>query len=239
MKKTLIIFFAALLLVTCFASTAYKTAGDLFNEWSLNGFPDYVCGVWSNDGTMDSLTIALTDENAKNEVLSLIGDSSSVSFVYMEHSRNMLSSVQEELIPYFESDRGLVTSALNEIDNCITLGILEERKDHPDTLSMIAELREKYGDIFVIEYTEAPVLLIEENAESVSKAANESGESKKDNALIGYIIFGVMALAVILSVSLVAFKKKPEVEEEKTEEVEEVEKEEIEEVEKEEKPCED
>ncbi|MBQ6893364.1 MAG: hypothetical protein IJN48_04085 [Clostridia bacterium] len=156
MKKFIAVLMIMLLSLTCFAEgETYATANDLFQHWAEVGFPDYVSGVWSNDGSMNNLTIALVGgeegERGKEEILAMLGDAS-VEFVYQTYSRNYLTKVQDELLPYFEKELGLVSSGLDEMNNCITLGISGEKDENPETHAMLSELVEKYGDIFEIEY---------------------------------------------------------------------------------------
>lgn len=161
MKKTVALITAALLLflsaVSVFAGDGvYANAGELYEAW-YEDLPDSICGVWSTDGGTASLTFGIQDTeegNAlKREMLDLIRDDTTVTFVYQKYSRNYLLRIQEELYEYFRRDAGLQSSALNETDNRIDLGIYEKRKDDAATLEMIAELKEKYGDAVAFEYT--------------------------------------------------------------------------------------
>ncbi len=161
MKRLISILFIIILSFTCLA--ADLTPNDLFQEWAANGYPDYVSGVWSNDGSMNNLTFALVEgedgERGKEEILERLGEGSTVQFVYQKYSRNYLANIQDELLPYFEKEIGLISSGLDEMENRITLGILEGMEENPETLAMLDELKEKYGDVFFVEYGRQPMTL--------------------------------------------------------------------------------
>lgn len=102
------------------------------------------------DGGASNLTFGIQNTElgnaGKTEMLELVKDDSSITFVNQEHSRNYLLQIQKELDGYFEKDFGLISTGLNEKNNCIVLGIFEERKDEADTQKMIGEITQKYGN---------------------------------------------------------------------------------------------
>lgn len=162
MKKLTAIVLTLLLISTCsvtaFANEGrYDTAGDLYQAWGDN-MPDYICGVWSADGGMQNLTFGIqnSDEGnaGKQEMLLLIKDDSTVSFVYQKHSRNYLLQIQEDLYAYFQKDLGLILAGLNERENRIDLEINEQKRNDNATKEMIAELTSNYGDAISIAYTD-------------------------------------------------------------------------------------
>ena len=161
MKKLFVLVLSVLLVCTCAAAVSaaeakYSTAGDLYQSWGEN-IPDYICGMWSTDGSFDKLTFGIQNNAAgnagKQEMLDLVENDATLTFVYQVFSRNYLLQIQEEIYEYFQKDLGLVSTGLDEINNCITLGILEERKDDKDTQNMIKEITRKYGDAVRVEYT--------------------------------------------------------------------------------------
>lgn len=160
MRKGFVISLMLLLCCTvnvCAAEASYSTAGDLYETWCCD-LPDYICGVWSTDGGTANLTFGIqntTVGNAgKQEILELIEDDSTVTFVYQEFSRNYLLQIQKEIDGYFEKDVGLVSTGLDDMNNCIAVGILKERQDNADTQNMIHEIAEKYGKAVSLEYTD-------------------------------------------------------------------------------------
>ena len=166
MKKLFTLIFSFFLICTCTTSVRaaeaqYSTAGDLYEAWYSN-LPDYICGVWTADGGT-TLTFGIQNNEAgnagKQKILELIENDSSVTFVYQEFSRNYLLQIQKEIDGYFEKDLGLISTGLDDINNCIVLGILKERKDNADTQNMISEVSEKYGNAISVEYTDKIIAL--------------------------------------------------------------------------------
>lgn len=144
--------------VTAFASEGeYDTAIELYRSWSEN-MPDYICGVWTTDGGKRNLTFGIQDNDAgnagKQEILALIKDDSTATFVYQKYNRSYLLQIQNELYAYFQKDLGLLSSGLNEKENRIDLAIYDQKMNDEETKDMIAELTSKYGDAISIGYTD-------------------------------------------------------------------------------------
>lgn len=143
----------------------YETAGDLYQVW-CEDCPDDICGVWSTDGSPDRLTFGVKEgpegEAVRAEILSLVRDDSTVSFAVQTYSRNELLALQAELEPYFYQDRGMISTALDDVGNCIRVGLNETRRYEADTVALMMELRELYGDRIVFEYV-GPIVLTAED----------------------------------------------------------------------------
>ncbi len=145
--------------VTAFAEEAvFETAGDLYQYWEENdAYPDYVSGVWSTDGGITNLTIGVLDTEEGNagkaKILALVKNNATVTFAYGARSYNELTDVMDRLMPYFEQDRGLVSGGVDVMTGTVRLGIHEERKDDPETIAMLEEMRQTFGDVFTVEYT--------------------------------------------------------------------------------------
>ncbi len=168
MKKILALIITTILLsvftFSCYAEITFDTAYDLIQMWARSdSYPDYVCGVWSNDGSHSSITISVLDtENGnrgKEEILGLIEDDSSVTFTYGEYSRNYLTDVQDELMKLFKTkeEHGLISTALDEYNSRISLGILKEYNGNEKTEQMLADITTEYGDIFTVSYCDEPI----------------------------------------------------------------------------------
>lgn len=163
MKKIFALLLAMFLVFSCVMPVSaeeakYETAGDLHQAW-CEQYPDYICGMWSTDGGTENITFGIQNNASGNagreEMLALVEKDSSLTFVYQVYSRNYLLQIQRELLPYMEKDLGLVYTGLDEKNNCITLGILEERKTSADTQKMLREITERYGTAVSSEYTGA------------------------------------------------------------------------------------
>lgn len=152
-----IVFICSCSIIASAAESKYNTAGELYEAWCEN-LPDYICGVWSTDGGANNLTFGIqnnADGNAgKQEMLSLVKNDSTLTFVYQEYSRNYLLQIQREIDEYMIKDLGLVETALDEQNNCIELGILTERKDDVNTQNMLEEIIDKYGKAVRVHYTD-------------------------------------------------------------------------------------
>ena len=130
------------------AGETYSTAGDLYQAWCDN-LPDYICGVWSTDGGQNNLTFGIQENEAgdagKQEILNLVENDSTVSFVNQKHSRNYLLQVLEDMIEYFEKDQGIITAGLNEQQNYVEIGICGIYKDNDETDIIIDDLNTRYA----------------------------------------------------------------------------------------------
>ncbi len=179
----------------------YPTAGDLWIVWSKYA-PDYLCGIWSTDGSDKNITFGIqnTEEGnaGKQKILDLVEDDSTVSFVYQKYSRNYLMQIQDNLLPYFEKDIGLVSAGLNEYENRIDLEIYEKNAVDPATKEMISELTEIYGDTISIGYTD---LLI-----ALTTGPSEAGETPEHSPVFGAVL-GMTAL-LLLALVFVLWRRK-------------------------------
>lgn len=193
----------AILLICVFSMSVYakdskyQSAGDLFASWDEN-FPDYICGVWSTNGGTKNLTFGIPNTEAgeagKKEILDLIEDDSTATFVYQKYSRNYLTSIMEALNDYFEKDLGLVFAGLNDWENRINLGIIKERAENDEqTKAMINELREKFGDAIAIEYTDSYVYLYTTDVKDVISSEKS------------YLIFASAAALVFVFAAALGF----------------------------------
>ena len=138
--------------------TTYPTLFDLFQHWGSAGYPDYVTGIWSNDGSAYNLTVGVVEgaagEAGKQEILDLIEDDASVTFTTQSYSHNYLLQVQEELNPYFKQEEsGMIFTGVDDMNNCVTVGISDRKEGDETTQSFIADLQHTYGDAISIEYT--------------------------------------------------------------------------------------
>ena len=206
MKKLLILLFLIALSIACFAEgETYATAGDLYQAWA-ESFPDYISGVWSTDGTMTNLTFSVVNgdegEKGKAEILALVEDDYTVTFANGDFSRNYLTHVQDELLPYFEKGIGLVSSGVYDMENRIGLGILTEKKDSPETLAMLEELKEKYGDVFFIEYTDG--IAVDLPLEGLVTVVNRGNTAR----YIAFVIAGALVLAFATFSFVIVLKKR-------------------------------
>lgn len=180
----------------------YPTLFDLFQHWCNDGYPDYVTGIWSTDGSSYNLTVGVTNDAAgeagKQEILDLVENDASVTFTTQTYSHNYLMQIQEELFPYFEQEElGLVGSGVYDMENCVHVEFLTEKENDEVSLNFIAKLEEKYGDAVSISYTEGYVLRTEEISLTTPPAPSIGGKSSFSPLLIaGMILIPLLVFGI-------------------------------------------
>ena len=188
----------ALPLGTAFAEGEYANIGELYQSWWMNGgdcpYPDYVCGVWSTDGTIDNLTVAVTKDDAgeagKAEILSLIADESSVTFTYGAYSYKELLSVRDALLPYLGEETGAFGMGMDESENCVSIDIDISK---PNSDIFIKDCIAKYGNM--VRFTEGSGVAIDLTTVGIDEIG--MGRDKGAQALSPWLwaaIVGVLLL---------------------------------------------
>ena len=138
------------------------TALDLCQYWStiytgVSRYPDYICGVWSVDGTTD-LMFAVTENEAgeagKQEILDLVEDDSTVSFTYLTYTYAELRAIQSEVTAYLSVlyKKGELHSwsvGVDESENVV--GVMIGELETTDIKAINAFLNQ-FGDKVVCEY---------------------------------------------------------------------------------------
>lgn len=142
----------------------YKTMADLYQAWYADyndgcPYPDYVCGVWTDTGGMDVLTVATTKDEAgisgQEEILALIEDDNSVKFTYQSYPACELWALQDEIFAEMGGESPIISSGIDEMNNVVSVGI---KRDSPDAEKTAMYLLEKYLDKIVIEYSDGFIL---------------------------------------------------------------------------------
>lgn len=145
----------------------YKDINELFQHWENSGYPDYVCGVWSTNGGMEHLTVAVNTESAQDEILEHIENDSSVAFTYQRYSKNQLLSIIDEMngrfseYEYAESV-GFVCMGLNEYDNRVDVSLKIGFEEDALSLALVNELTERFGDAVCFDYTDELIINTED-----------------------------------------------------------------------------
>ena len=154
MRKTAAFLFAVLLICFCglhvFASEAkYATAEEYWDSWEGER-PDFITSAYYTDGGFANVVFGLVDNEvgraAQQEILNLIEDDSTVSFIYQTYSYNELYEIFQEILKYFEMDMGLVVLGVDSSENCVDMEILEEKANDPETLKLLEEIKGLYAD---------------------------------------------------------------------------------------------
>ncbi len=213
MKRTSLLFLCWLMFlhlslpVLATESDTYETAGDLWNKWCQDDdVPDYITGIWSTDGSTENLTIGLVPgeegEQAKEEILALIVDDSTVSFVTQTYSRNYLLQILEDVNTYFERNLGFMTVGTDEYANQITIELHADYETNPDSLAAVAQLQEKYGDAVSISFTNTIITTVEDAvAPPVLIAPAPSAQPEEKDSIHPAVLIGALVpVAVMLLV---------------------------------------
>ena len=132
----------------------YATMGDLYQAWGgYAGYPDYICGVWSTDGGMSNMTVAVTKDEAgergKEKILSLLENPNSVTFTYQSYSYQELQEVNEAIVErMIAGDQSIVACGIYEMENKVHVSVLETAEDAEKTAQKLVKT---YGDKVTVE----------------------------------------------------------------------------------------
>ena len=169
----------------------YSTMGALYQAWGgWEGYPDYVCGVWSTDGGMDNLTVAVTKDEAgergKAEILSQLKNHDTVTFTTQTYRYSELLQVMEEITAQMGGDSPIVGCGVYEMENKVGVTLLETAETAEDTAEALLK---KYGDRITVE------------AGSMSYEATLYQDRGMGPSLTGIVLF-VLLMTVGLTVTL-------------------------------------
>ena len=78
----------------------YYNMDELFQHWEDSGYPDYVGGVFSSDGSMNRLTVLLVEDDGsgENQIRASLANTYGLSFGTSKYSYNQLSAVNDEIV---------------------------------------------------------------------------------------------------------------------------------------------
>ena len=136
------------------AEGKYVTMGDLYQAWGgYEGYPDYICGVWSTDGGMSNMTVAVTKDKAgergKEKILSLLENPNSVTFTYQSYSYQELQEVNEAIVSrMMAGDQSIVACGIYEMENKVHISVLETAENAEETAQALVKT---YGDKVMVE----------------------------------------------------------------------------------------
>ncbi len=152
----------------------YSTMGALFQAWGgWEGYPDYVCGVWSTDGGMDSLTVAVTDDKAgeqgREEILAQLWNHSSVTFTTQKYRYSELQAVMDEITAQMGGNSPIVACGIYEMDNNVHVTINE---GHEQAQEIALELSQRYTDRVAVELGDLVYSTTREELGKENPAAN-------------------------------------------------------------------
>lgn len=170
----------------------FGDAWELYSSWE-GEFPDYVCGVWlSDDGV--SLTFAVLEgaegDVAKTVILSAVEDESTVKFETSKFTLDELKVVKDELEVYIGKNIGIKSTYLDVKRNRIEVLVLAERVNDRTTQSIVATLKEKYGEKLSITY--------DGDMFKQTNLAVGAGSSDGDNARLESTRFLIIIACVVI-----------------------------------------
>ena len=183
----------------------YATIGDLYQAWGgYEGYPDYVCGMWSTDGGMTSMTVAVTDDEAgesgRQEILSLLADPNTVTFTIQKYSYRELQKVMDEITAQMDGDSPIVACGVYEMENAVHVTVNENHQAAEET---IARLTAQYGDLVVVEAGEMIFSVLHCDTPLEQVAVDLTAKPTIGNYLPLILLLTVLALAALT----VAFKR--------------------------------
>ena len=182
----------------------YENAGALYEAWvSGDCVPDYITAVISTDGGTDNLTFGLVEgdagERGRQEILDLVRDDDSITIMYQTYSRNELYRIQDEIVnEYFAQDLGLVTAGVYEGANKIILEVKMDYAENPDTLQMIRDVTDRYGDRVSFSFTDSEIVALVGTQTTVTNPMMVIADPRSPfNLLTFSLILCSMMLAVL------------------------------------------
>ena len=122
--------FAAISVPAIVASAeTYADSAQMVQDWHKNGYPSYVCGVWSETDQTNHFVIGIVSgeegENGKKEILSQLSDPDSISFVTQKFSHDMLGAILMKIDAYMRehnATQDVYRWGIDEKENCIRVG---------------------------------------------------------------------------------------------------------------------
>ena len=181
-----------------YGGSTFQTAGDLFVYWAEHGYPDYVGGIWSTDGSIQNITVSLTDSSAQSKILDLIENDGTVKFEAAAYSRNELMALQRELDKYFDKGVGLFYTSVDDIGNTVVLGM--DLDNETDAMREFMDMcAEQYGGMVKFEKSGAPMVELEGGSDIIPI----SGVVEKDAPNLSDALWIVLLLGLAVGTYLI------------------------------------
>ncbi len=208
MKKIFIVimvcFMALSLSMGAFADGEYANAGELVQVWlrsSGNNYPEGVCGIWSTDGSLENITVAVTKdeqgERAKAKIISSVRDASGFSFTTHKYTYAQLCEARDMITEYITSwegeELGVAGWGIYERENCVHVDIIVSKPGAEDFMRWGYE---NFGDMILFESVDGyPV-----------PAAAELGVGEKESGITGIIV--AAGGCAVIAAAVVVFRRK-------------------------------
>ena len=193
MRKIFAGFFALCLclsLVTGVMAAPYADISALFQYWEEFGYPEYVAGVYSTDGSAENLTVMLVGDNdgsREAEIRAMLNDDSGATFEAGSYSQERLQSINEEITEFYMYEGSGIHSCgigwgmdggfgASGSEFRVIVTVEEERVE--EYLSIFSRI---YGDAVVVEAGEEPTFTMEQELQ----LATELPEAPEGHDLYG------------------------------------------------------
>lgn len=134
----------------------FETAIDLSQYWSETEYPSYICGVfvWSQSADKMVLAFGVTDdevgEAGRAEILTLISDTSTVTFVTQKYTYAQMCLAKEDLSSYLTSHYELFGNwgaGIRQSENYVYVDLWKNEGNSDEIEHLIDKAYEKYGDM--------------------------------------------------------------------------------------------
>ncbi len=188
-----------------FAEGEYANIGEMYQDWAMNGYPDYVGSVYSTDGSSDNMTILLIEgeETKADEIRALLKDDSGVSFGVATYAHNELKEVNNEIVKkYMGSDAMIygVGIGWTSVDGEVT-GFGESKKESRVIVTVDDSIAQEYANQFYEIYGDMVIVEAGGAAVPLSESTKQAGDSNT------WTIVAIIGLSGILMAAFILLKR--------------------------------
>ena len=191
------------------AAAEFPTFMDLYNDWGMNGFPDYVSEVYSTNGgwEMTVLPVEGYDDKA-DEILASLENADGLTIeTGGKYSYNALLAVQAEIVEeYMVDGSGDIAgcgTGWHTVNGEVT-GFGESGKESRVVVDVKADKAQEYADLFAKKYGDMVVVESSSGAAVTDTATEDSAGTAGTSGLW----IGVAALAACLLGTGVMFARR-------------------------------
>lgn len=209
MKKIICVICVLLLLAMPVQAAEYDSVTSLWNDWSMNGAPDWFCSASSTDGTSEHMTFIVNSPEAETELLSMLPEDAALAVIVSTeaYSQAELLRIQEEITNTYMTDAQPPVAGVGigwtTVDGEVT-GFGESGREDRVVVSVLADQMDTVGAEIQAAYGEA-VYLEAVDGYATPTAAEEAAaaeETAKDPTTI--ILWAAIAVMIVILLSTLA-----------------------------------
>lgn len=185
-----------------------KSPYELFQYWEKNGYPEYVCGVWSTNGGSQELTFGILENyyvngNKAEDLIYLnVRNDSNLTLVYQKHSKNVLLSIMDEIEEQMKkngTELGITCAGLYDDRNVVELTIKKEKQQNEKTNLFVSYLKMKYGDALSVVFSDEEIKYTAMLNPLIYETKKIEAENRKDFfILISALCLGLLMISAFL-----------------------------------------